>query len=196
MAPQVFQDKRTLYKALRHGTDHHRAGLCETFKAGRNIGCFPQSQLFMPASTAHFSHYDRAGVDAKPHGKLDAVLGLQVAIQCPHGIDNSQSCAHGTVRIVFVGSGVAKVNEKPITEILRYVALKVLNDLRRRFLVGAHDLSEVLGIELAGQVGRSNQIAKHHGQLTPFRVWGAGLSRSGCRLSVVRGRCRQGLRGL
>jgi hypothetical protein len=150
----------------------------------------------MPASTAHFSHYDRAGVDAKPHGKLDVILGLQAGIQRPHGLDNPQSCAHGPVRIVFVGLGVAKVNEKPITEILRYMAVKVLDDVSGRFLISAHHFSKVFGIKLAGQVGRSNQIAKHHGQLTPFRFWGAGLHCGGCRLDVVRGRCRNGLRGL
>ncbi len=147
----------------------------------------------MPASTAHFSHDDRAGVDAKAHGKLDAILGLQAAIQRPHGLHNPQSCAHGPVRIVFVGSGVAKVNEKPITEILRYVAVKALNNVSGRFLVGAHDLAKVFGIEPGGQVGRSNQIAKHHGQLTPFRLWGAGLRRRGCCLDVARGCCRHGI---
>jgi hypothetical protein len=92
-----------------------------------------------------------------------------------------------------VGSWVAKVYEKPITEILGDMAVKVLNDLRRRLLVGTHDLSEVFGIEAARQLGRSNQIAKHHSQLTPFGVLGSELRRRGCRLSVVRGCCRNGM---
>jgi hypothetical protein len=101
----------------------------------------------MPASAAHFSYYDRAGVDTKPHGKLDAILGLQTAIQRPHGFDNPQSCAHGPMGIVLVGFGVAKVNEKPITQILRYVSIKTLNNFSSRFLVGAHNLPKVLGIK-------------------------------------------------
>jgi hypothetical protein len=95
-----------------------------------------------------------------------------------------------------VGSRVAKVYEKPITKILGYMTVKVLNDLRRRLLVGTHDLSEFFGVELAGQLGRSNQIAKHHGQLTPFGVLGVELRRRGCRLRVVRGCCRNGMRKL
>jgi len=124
----------------------------------------------MPASTAHFSHDNRAGVDTKPHGKLNPILGLQACVQRSHGLDNPQSCAHGPVRVVFVGSGVAKVNQKPITQILRYVAVKVLNHVCGRFLVGPHNLAKVFGIKPGGQFGRSNQIAKHHGQLTPFSV--------------------------
>jgi hypothetical protein len=107
----------------------------------------------MSVSTAHFSHYNRPGVDAKPHRKLHTILGLQPAIQRFHGFNNSQSCSHGPMRIVFVGSGIAKVDEKPITEVLRYVAVKGLNDVSRRFLVRAHDLAKILGIEPGGQVG-------------------------------------------
>ena len=132
-------------------------------------------------------------MDAKPHGKLDAILGLQAAIQCPHGIHNPQSCAHGPVRIVFVGLRVAKVDEKSITQILCYVAFKAMNHVSRRFLVGAHNFAKVFGVEPSGQVGRFNQIAKHHGQLTPFRLWGAGRRRRGCRLDVAFGCCRHGI---
>ena len=41
-------------------------------------------------------------------------------------------------------------------------------------------------IEPDGQFGRSNQIAKHHGQLAPFRFWGAGLHPRGCRYGIQR----------
>jgi hypothetical protein len=104
----------------------------------------------MTACTAHFSHYDRSGVDAEPHSNPNTIRGLQAGIQCSYGLDNPQTRSHGAVRIVFVGSRVAKVYEKPITEILRDMTVKVLDDLRRRLLVGTHDLAEVFGIELAG----------------------------------------------
>jgi hypothetical protein len=124
----------------------------------------------MAPPTAHFSHDDRTGVDTQPHGKLDAILGFHAAIQRPHGLHNPQSSAHGAVRIIFVCLGVAKVNQKPITEILRYMAVKSLNHVSGRFLVRAHDLAKVFGIEPGRQVGRAEQIAKHHSQLTAFRV--------------------------
>jgi hypothetical protein len=141
----------------------------------------------MPPSTAHFSHYDRSGVNAKPNGKLNAILGLQAGVQLPHGLDNPQTCLHCPVRIVFVCLGIAKVNQKPVTEILCYVAVKALNYICCLFLVGPHNLAKVFGVESGGQFGRSNQIAKHHGQLTPFGAGEAGLKRMGCRLTVVRG---------
>ncbi len=77
---------------------------------------------------------------------------------------------HGALSVVFVGGGIAEINEQAVTQVLCDVAAKVLNDICRAFLISAHDVTQVFGIEFAGEVGGTDEIAEHHGQLPAFGV--------------------------
>src|SRR5712691_8364802 len=92
-------------------------------------------------------------------------------IQPFHGLDNVQTGIHGTLGIVFMGPRKAKIDEEPITEQLGNMAVVALDDLCCGLLVGAHNFAEVFWIELTGQTGRTDKIAKHHRELTTFGVW-------------------------
>jgi hypothetical protein len=60
---------------------------------------------------------------------------------------------HGALGIVLMGTRVAKVDEQAITQVLRNVPLKALDDLGGILLVGAHYMTQVFRVELLAQPG-------------------------------------------
>ena len=143
------------------------------------LGVSAERQVLVPPATAHHPHHDRAGVDAEPHGELHPVLCRQTGIQGGDGLDNAQAGVHGAPGIVFMGRGVAKIDQQPIAEILGDMALVVLDDLGRGLLVGADHGAQVFRVELAGELRGAHQVAEHHGQLSPFRIRSAVCQRRG-----------------
>jgi hypothetical protein len=101
-------------------------------------------------------------MDALPHSKCNAILSLQPDIQSTHGLHNPQTRMHGALGIIFMGARVAKVDEQAIAEILRDVPLKALDDRGGGFLVGAHHLTQVFGVELLAELCGVDQIAEQH----------------------------------
>jgi hypothetical protein len=87
--------------------------------------------------------------DAYRH--LDAILWFQTRMQGCHGLDKLQTALHGPLRLVFMGMGVAEVHQEPIAEVLRYIAVEVLDHGSRSLLVGAYDGAVVFGVEPAGE---------------------------------------------
>ena len=74
VGPQVFQGKGALHQPCRHGADDHRIGRSEGLEPRRDVGRFPERQVFMPPTPTHLPHDDGAGVDAEPHGEWHTVL--------------------------------------------------------------------------------------------------------------------------
>ena len=178
--PMSSRAKVALHQPCRHGTNHHRIGRGETFEPRRDVGRFPERQVLVPPTTSHHPHHNRASVDAEPHGELDTVLCRQTGIQGGDGLDNAQAGMHGTPGIVFMGRGVAKIDQQPIAEVLGDMALVVLDDLGRGLLVGAHHGAQVFRVELAGELRGAHQVTEQHRELPAFRFGG----RSGRRLDM------------
>ena len=86
--------------------------------------------------------------------------------------DNAQAGVHRAPGIVFMGRGVAKIDQQPIAEILGDMALVVLDDLGSGLLVGAHHRAQVFRVELAGELRGAHQVAEQHRELPPFRLRG------------------------
>ena len=192
VGPQVFQGKSPVHQACRHGANHHRVGRGEILEPGRDVGRFPERQVLVPPTPTHHPHHDRAGVDAKPHGELDTVLCRQTGIQGGDGLDNAQAGVHGAPGLVFMGRGVAKIDQQPIAEILGDMTRVVLDDLGRGLLVGAHHGAQVFGVELAGELCGAHQVAEQHRELPSFRLWG----RTSRRYGLYRHRLQRRLCGL
>ena len=126
--------------------------------------------MLVPPAAPHHSHHDRASVDAKPHSELRTVLCCQVSIQGGDGLGIVQASVHGAPGIVFMGRGVAKIDEEPIAEILGDVARVGLDDLGSGFLVGVDHGAQVFGVELAGELGGAHQVTEQHRELPAFRL--------------------------
>ena len=148
---QVFQGKGALHQPCCHGTNHHRIGRGEGLEPRRDVGRFPERQVLVPPATAHHPHHDGAGVDAEPHGEVHTVLRRQTGIQGGDGLHNAQAGVHRTPGLVFMGRGVAKIDQQPIAKILGDMALIVLDDLGRGLLVGADHRRA----SLRGRAGRT-----------------------------------------
>ena len=109
-------------------------------------------------------------MDTEPHGELDPVLSRQTGIEGSDGLDNAQAGVHGAPSIVFMGGGVAKIDQQAIPEILGNIPLIAFDDLSRGFLVRTHHGAQVFGVKLAGELCGTHQITEQHRELPPFCV--------------------------
>ena len=120
-------------------------------------------------------------MDADPDRERDSRLALQARVQQGDGLDDPEAGADGAPRIVLAGDRVPEVHEHAVAEVLRHVAVKPANHAVTCLLIGANDIPEHLGIEPARQLRRSDEVAKHHGELPALRLCRTrrGTDRSG-----------------
>jgi len=111
-------------------------------------------------------------VNAEPHGELHRVRSHQTGVQGGDGLDEAQARVHRTPGIIFMGCGVAKINQQAIAEILGDMARVLLDDRGGGLLVGAHYHTQVFRVELARELRRAHQVAEEHGELPSFRLGG------------------------
>ncbi len=142
------------------------------------LGVSPSARCSCRPPPPIYPHDDRAGVDAEPHGELHTVLCRQTGIQGGDGLDNAQAGVHGAPGIVFMGRGVAKIDQQPIAEVLGDMALVLLDDLGRGLLVGAHHRAQVFGVELAGELRGAHQVTEQHRELAAFGLRRTRVHRS------------------
>jgi hypothetical protein len=82
-----------------------------------------------------------------------------------------------------VGAGKAEISQHPVAHKLRNKTVVAPNRRRTRLLIGANDLTHVLGIEPRRHRGRTDEIAEHNRELAAlgnlrYRTEGGGaLSR-------------------
>jgi hypothetical protein len=81
--------------------------------------------------------------------------------------------------IIFMGVGIAKVDEQSISQELGDVTVIASNHLRTRGLIGTYHVPVLFGVELAGESSRVHHITKHHRELPSFRVGRRGSSARG-----------------
>jgi len=110
-------------------------------------------------------------MDTETHGQAHLGVLLQVCIAGLHGRDDAQPGADRALGVIFVRLGITEINQQAIAEILGDVAVKTLDHLRARGLVGAHDLPQVFGVELGREGRGAHQITEHDRELAPFGVW-------------------------
>ncbi len=92
-------------------------------------------------------------MNAHPNAQVEACLPSQPGIQLPERVHDGQPCPDGALGIVLMGSGIAKVDEQPIAQVLRNMALKALDHLGAAGLIGPHHVAPLFGIEPAGEHG-------------------------------------------
>src|SRR5438046_3046888 len=94
-----------------------------------------------------------------------------VLIKFRYCVENRQARAGGTLRVVVVGLRIAEVRHYSVTKVLRDMTVESLYCLRRRTVVLADDLTPLLGIKMAGYLGRTDEIAEKHRQMAVFALW-------------------------
>jgi hypothetical protein len=91
-----------------------------------------------------------------------------VFVKLGYCVEDPEACARATLRIVLVGLGVAEECHHAVAEILSDMPAEALDGLRRRSMIVGNDFAPLLGIEMAGDLGRADQIAEKHGQMPPL----------------------------
>jgi hypothetical protein len=94
----------------------------------RKVGRFAEREVLVPPTTSHHPYHDGTGVDAEPHRELRSILCRQTVIQGRDGLDNAQTRMHGAPGIVFMGGGVAKIDQQPIAKVLGVVYLSAADN--------------------------------------------------------------------
>ena len=116
-------------------------------------------------------------MDPQAHGQVHPALLRQAGIELPQGLDDPQPGPHGPLGIIFVGQGVAEVDEQAIAEILGDMPLKAGDHLGTGVLIGPHHLAQLFRVELRREHGRVDQVTKQHGELAAFGLWGMRRNR-------------------
>jgi hypothetical protein len=107
-------------------------------------------------------------MDAEAHGQLDTPLSLQAGIEALHRCQNLQSGVHGTSGIVFMGLRITEVDQEAVPKVLSNMAIKAADHLSAGLLIGTYHVSEIFGVEQAGQDSGVYDITKQDRELAAF----------------------------
>src|SRR5262245_40021953 len=127
LSSQVLTIKIALYQPRCGITDHQGIGDRQPLDPGSDIGGLTQRQLFLTSCTAHVPNHDQPCMDTNTDGKF-APFGLwQTLMQVSHGIEDTQARAYRSLGVIFVGHGIAKIHQEPVTEQLSDMSIVALD---------------------------------------------------------------------
>ena len=83
----------------------------------------------------------------------------------------ARPAARGALGVVVVRLGIAEIGHHAVAKVLGDMSAKALDGLRRRTMVLADDLPPLFRIEMAGDLGRADEIAEKHRQMTALAAY-------------------------
>src|SRR5262249_29286217 len=116
------------------------------------------------------ANHDQAGANADSH------LERLNAAQLSNRFDERQSGPHRPLGVVFVGLGIAEIDEHPIAHVFSNEPAEPGDLLRDALVIGADHGTQIFGVEPCRERRRAHQIAEHHRKLAAFRRRGSGLT--------------------
>jgi len=156
----------------RYRANDDRVGLGQGLQTGGEVRCFADDRLLLRRAFA-----DQIADHHQPGGDTDASSQLAgFDREATDTLDDSKPRADCMLRIVFVGSRVAEIDQDAVTHILGDKALEPGDHFSDGTVVSGDDLAQILGIEPRGKCGRADEIAEHHRQLPTL---GFGCCRHG-----------------
>ena len=107
-------------------------------------------------------------------------------------VKDTQPSTYCSLGVIFMGLGIAKVDQESIPEQLGDMSIIALDDLGTDPLIRTHHVPVLFGVELGGECGGVHQVTEHHRELAPF---GFGRGRDDwCGLALRRREVRRGRR--
>jgi len=82
-----------------------------------------------------------------------------------YGIDHGEGRSRRSLGIRLVSLGPAEIGHHPIAEVLGDMPAEALDGLCRHAMVLADDLAPLFGIQMAGDLGRADEIAEKYRQM-------------------------------
>src|SRR5712691_1888946 len=93
-------------------------------------------------------------------------------VELRDSVKNCQASPCGALRVVVVRLGPAKERHHAVTEVLRDMPTEASNRLSGRTMIAGHYFAPILRVQLRGNPGRTNQIAKQNRQMPPLAGYG------------------------
>jgi hypothetical protein len=129
---------------MRLGRDDHCVRVGERLQARCEVGCLTDRRILLGYPFPNkITHHQHTGCDT------DACLQLNAAgeMQCANDIENGKPAPHRSFGIILMRSGISKIREHPVTEILRNHAVQALDLIGAAALEGTDDIALLFGIE-------------------------------------------------
>ena len=115
MGAQGFIDEKSSDEVCGDVADDDRVGKSGPLDPGCDGGRLTNDgQFFQGIASPHLSRHHQPGVYAYAHSQLQVFFRLQTGIKRGHVLKYRQPGPHRFLRIVFVGLGVAEVDQESI----------------------------------------------------------------------------------
>ncbi len=185
MRSEVFEIEQ-LADLLPSVGGNHQAGWCsERLQPRGEIGRLTDDRLLLRGALA-----DQIADDHQPGGDSDPRLEIGgLNNEATHSVDRAQCGPDRSFSVVLMGAWIAEIDENTIAHILGDETIEPGNDFSDRAVIGADDLTQILGVKKGRERRRAHQIAEHHRELPAL---GIGPRPS---LPRERGRAREGVAG-
>ena len=134
------------------GGEHHRVGLGLALDARGQFVVSPIASVSRLAPPPISPDHDRArcGGRRAPQSSIPCRV-VSASFPAATASTIAEPGAHRTLGVVLVGTRPAEVDEEPVAQVLRDMALVALDHAGADLLVAAHDLAPVLGVEASSQ---------------------------------------------
>ena len=162
VCPQGLAGKKALDEPMGGGTDHYRIGCRQPCSRAARLGVSPRANCScrpappMAPTTAAPMDAQRTASRC-PRSRVRRVLGRDA-------LHHLQAGSPGSLRVIFMRLGIAKIDQQAIAQVLGNVPVEALDDLCRGGLVGSYHLTVVFGVQLPGETGRVHQVTEQHGE--------------------------------
>src|SRR5215472_7721797 len=92
----------------------------------------------------------------------------RLLVELPDSLKNRQTGARGPLGVVIMRLGIAEERHHAVTQVLGDVAAKLADRSGGSAMILGHRLAPFLGIELGGDLGRTDQVTEQHRQMAPL----------------------------
>lgn len=168
---EVLEHEEPLDEAPRRGADDDRTGARHVLQARGDV--YRAAEDVVLRVVPRRAH-DQAGVNAD--AQRDAARAQPGEVHSDPSIQardlrlNGERGAHRAGRIILVRLRVAEIDQQPVAEVARDVAVEALHLGGAGLVVGVHHVAELFRVELLGQRGRVHHVAKHDRELPPLSL--------------------------
>ena len=162
LRPKIVEDERSADELPCQPADHDDLVRSrQSFQTRRQVrGLAGDGPHLPPAGGLEVADDDGAGSDPD--------MGVQR--QFLRRRHRREPGAHRLRRLVLLGSWPAEIGKDAIAEIIGNVAAVPHDGLGHGVMIAPQQLAQILGIVPGGQLGRADEIAEQHGELTPLRL--------------------------
>ena len=137
-------------------------------QVGGQVRRLAKCQALRLSTFSHGVSDHLAGGNPDPHLDPQVVARRHLEMETSDGFQDSESGAHGALRVVLVRLGKAEIHHQAVAKALSDVALEPLHHHLAHTEGLSDDRPVILRVEPGCQLGGTDQIAEQHGELAAF----------------------------